>query len=316
MNAPERVSKRGAVVDIGSNTIKILVGEMNGDQLRILFDRTLECRISEGMYSSPPKFTEEAMKKASNGVAELLEFAQELSPERVEILATSAVRDAENREVFRAKIHANTGHRVTVLSGREEAAGIAMGVAQEPLLDPSQPYSITDLGGGSLEWIYCSSGEVEHMVSMDIGAVRLMNRFVKDPDAPLGSEVKTMIKNHCHDIMASSLPERIEPHTNHWGTGGAFTISRLILATENQVSLVEQSPSLPLRELRRIEHELSALPLAQRQHFPGLPKSRADILPVALIVIQALAERLGEADFKHSFYNLRMGRLAKLLGKT
>lgn len=311
MNTPPPVA---AVIDIGSNTIKVIVAERTGTGIQKLFDQTAECRISAGMYTDPPEFTAAAMTSATTAVRSLLEQTTPYAPTQVEIVATSAVRDAHNRDAFAAMLFEQTRIPLKVLSGTDEAAGIARGIAQEPLLSSEIPYTISDLGGGSLEWIYQHEGAIAHLTSMNLGAVRIMTRFLSSPHKPLPTSEKAEIREHCLRVFSENLPPgKLPAETMHWGTGGAFTISRLILAAENRVKLDEQSQTLTLGEIQRIEETLSAMSLEERQVFPGLPPTRADILPVALIIIQALAEFVETETFHHSLCNLRMGRVAALL---
>ena len=306
--------RRGAVIDIGSNTIKILLGERGSEGLTILLDRTVECRISAGMYAGPPQLTEEAMDAAASAVAGLFESAKEFSPDAIEVIATSAVRDAGNRDSFRRRIRERTGLSLKVLSGLEEAEGIAAGVAQEPQLREGEPYTISDLGGGSLEWILSSGNQLQHAFSWNLGAVRLLHQFVPQPEKPLNQAIRDRISQHCRKVFKENLDGiPLDRKTQHWGTGGAFTISRLLLATEKKIPLEEQPQEIKVSEISRVESILSSLPLSERQRYPGLPPSRADILPVAQIIILTLAEITQVTSFHHSFHNLRMGWLARLV---
>ncbi|MFP4352792.1 MAG: Ppx/GppA phosphatase family protein [Puniceicoccaceae bacterium] len=309
--------RRAAVVDIGSNTIKILVGEaLPGGGVVVLHDQSVECRISRGMYKELPRFTGTAMREAARAVRTLLEGARPFEPRQVEILATSAVRDAENRDDFVRLIDECCGRTLRILTGAEEAAGIARGIAVEPDLDPGADYTVADLGGGSLEWIHSRGGGIAHLASLDLGAVRLLHRFVPDPAAPLPPSAAAAIRDFCLDVFARSLPRLGSgPGRRHWGTGGAFTITRLLLAGESGRPLPDQSNEIPLRDIRRLSKKLAALDLEDRKSVPGLPPPRADILPVALVVLEALASHTGADRFYHSFHNLRMGRLAMLLEK-
>ena len=315
MNEP--AIRRAAVVDIGSNTIKILVGEsLPRGGVAVLHDQTIECRISRGMYAEPPRFTETAMHEAVGAVRTLLEGARPFEPGRVEILATSAVRDAENRDDFVRLIDECCGRPLRILTGAEEAAGIARGIAVEPDLDPGSDYTVADLGGGSLEWIHSRGGGIAHLASLDLGAVRLLHRFVPDPEAPLPPSARAAIRECCLHTFSRRLPRlEADPARRHWGTGGAFTITRLLLAAEGGRLLADQSNEIPLLDIQRLFGKLAALDLEGRKSFPGLPPPRADILPVALLVLEALASHTGADRFCHSFHNLRMGRLARLLEK-
>jgi exopolyphosphatase/guanosine-5'-triphosphate,3'-diphosphate pyrophosphatase len=266
------------------------------------------------MYADPPRFTPEAMEEAVEAIRALLAEAKPLEPRVVEILSTSAVRDASNRDDFVRLVALRCGHPLHVLTGREEAEGIARGVAEEPGLSRDSDYTVTDLGGGSLEWIHSERGVVRDMASLDLGAVRLLDRFVPDPGTPLSPERRSRLRDHCAAAFAATLPALPEnPGRSHWGTGGAFTIARLLLATENGVELREQPQEISLEDLVRLADRLSALPLAERRAYPGLPATRADILPVALTIVEALAEFTRARSFRHSFCNLRMGRLARVL---
>ena len=316
MNKKEKFP-RAAVIDVGSNTIKVLAGEHSTTGLRILHDSTAECRISEGLYTNPPTLAEAAMDSAIQAICGLLDKIAPLEVGAVEIVATSAVRDAVNRDQFLERVARETGYPAILLSGKEEAQGIAEGIATEPAVHPASPYTVSDLGGGSLEWIYRAGGEIVHMTSMNIGAVRMMSRFIKNPEKPIHEEKKEAIRSFCIETLETNLPEPSQfGQATHWGTGGAFTLTRLLLATEKGVPLLEQSSQLPLAEIRRIEGILSSLPLMARKAYPGLPSSRADILPVALLIIQSIAEFSGADCFHHSFCNLRMGRLQRLLLST
>ncbi|MEM0965882.1 MAG: hypothetical protein AAGJ81_07025 [Verrucomicrobiota bacterium] len=310
-------SQCAAVLDVGSNTIKILLGELLPNGIHILFEQTVECRISAGMYGLNRCLSSDAITGAVEAIEHLLESAAPYLPDSIEILATSAVRDADNRQDFLDLVFQRTGRSVTVLSGEEEALGIANGIAQEPALSVDTPLTVTDLGGGSLEWILKTGGLVNEVFSFELGAVKLMSLFVKDSSAPLDNETKASIRSHCGALFEEKITkDKIPLEATHWGTGGAFTISRLLLATENCVTMANQSSELALPDLRRIEEILSKLSLSDREKYPGLPRTRADILPVALNVILALGEVLEASSFHHSFYNLRMGRLANLLSKS
>ncbi len=305
---------RAGVIDIGSNTIKILVGERRNGAVHILADETVECRISAGMYAAPPLLGAEAMQKSVEAVRTLLSKAKALGDFPVEIVATSALRDAANREAFAEMLHHAVSRPLKILSGEEEAQGIARGIGEERGLDPLSEYTVSDLGGGSLEWIHHRKGRVENAESLDLGAVRLLNRFVEDPEKPLSEQQVSNIRETCRILFADKIPKLSENAARtHWGTGGAFTITRLLMATEQGKPFREQPREIPVDRIRSYAERLGRLALPQRKTFPGLPETRADILPVALVIIATLADHLGVKVFRHSFNNLRMGRLVSLL---
>ena len=107
-----------AVVDIGSNSIKILVARRLADgRVEQLKNKTLDCRISAGISAATPRLAEDGMQRGLDAIRELLALAAPYSPARIQLVATSAVRDAANGEDFRALVLAATGHPVRILSG-------------------------------------------------------------------------------------------------------------------------------------------------------------------------------------------------------
>lgn len=312
MNDPAPL--RAGIIDIGSNTIKILVGEKRTNEVHVLADRTVECRISTGMTSDPPRLATESMEAAVDAVQSLLDEARKVGTFPVEIVATSAVREAANKETFSAMMERTTSIPLQILSGEEEAQGIARGIGEERGIDSKSDYTVSDLGGGSLEWIHQRQGILQTAISLNVGAVRLLQRFVADPKQPLGRSEADAIRTTCREAFRKHLPTLpASPLRTHWGTGGAFTITRLLMASAEGRPFRDQPREIPVARIRSFADHLARLSLAERKDFPGLPETRADILPVALIILETLAAHTGVEVFRHSFHNLRMGRLALLL---
>ena len=172
-----------AVVDIGSNSIKLLVaapGPPGGPELRVLFQETLETRISGGLGQDNSSLGEAGLAAGVQAVARLLEMAGPYAPTHRRFVATSAVRDAQNRADFAARILAATGAPLEILSGDDEALLIARGIRTDPALGGAQEFCLLDLGGGSLECIRYAAGKIEQAVSLQLGAVRLTEKFVPE----------------------------------------------------------------------------------------------------------------------------------------
>ena len=147
MNAPSV-----AVVDIGSNSIKVLVAAPAPEGgLQTLLSHTIEARISAGIAAANPQLTEEGMARGLAAIGDLLAEAAPLHPARVQLVATSAVRDAVNGAEFRARVRKQTGLEIRLLSGDEEANLIGRGLTCDPALTSLQDFYLFDLGGGSLE---------------------------------------------------------------------------------------------------------------------------------------------------------------------
>ena len=306
-----------AVIDLGSNSIKLLVASRgeDGSPLRVLDAKTLETRISEGISHANPRLTPAAFQAGLVSVGELYEDATKHNPAAIKLVATSMVRDAENGPEFMAAIKAKTGLQCTILSGPEEAEGIARGIACDPACQGADAFDLMDIGGGSFEFVSFQAHQPRQLVSLQLGAVRMLEICVKDPTAPVDPETAATIKTHTQTALKASGFQFNQEGAPLVATGGAFSVARAILAGRAGLSLQASDPVLTRTQLCDLATELGALPLAQRALLPLVPPKRADILPTALLTILAAMEFAGADSCTHSFYNLRFGIAAELLEK-
>lgn len=308
------MSRPVAVIDVGSNSIKLLVAASKGDQpVHPLFSETIETRISTGISKDLPDLSSGAIEEGCKTIDQLVRLAREYQPKELVIVATSAVRDALNGQDLIDLVFDVTGIRIRVLTGTEEATYIGQGLHCDPQLSGAEDFIQMDIGGGSLELIRFSKSKIQQALSLRLGAVRLTERFVADREAAISKNVETAINAYVRAELAQSgfkFTPRTEPLI---ATGGAFVVSRAILAAEKGQTIEEHYPVLELDALEALKNKLCALPLSERMTVPHLPASRADIIPTALITILALLHHTGRKSLTHSFYNLRYGLAAELL---
>ncbi len=304
-----------AVIDIGSNSLKALVaGREPGGGVRAIQTWTLDVRISGGIGGSHPRLAEDAMARALGAIGKLLAGIKPHAPRRTELVATSALRDAANRAEFSRRVRAATGFELRILTGDEEARLIGRGLVADPELRALQDFYVFDLGGGSLECLAFRARRPELAVSLPLGCVRLTERCVEDPAAPVGAASLARAAEICREVLAKSgFRFALPPGTEAVFAGGSVTTVRAIFAQRLGRPLAGTSPIIPVAGLRALLAEVAPLPLAERRAVPGLPAARADVFPVALATALALAEAGGFAAFHHSFYNLRFGLADELL---
>lgn len=302
---------RIGVIDIGSNSIKLLIAE-RGSTLAVVYQTTWETRISEGISEDEAMLSEPAMAAGLEAVEKLIAEAKDFQPEEFSIVATSAVRDAQNRDAFIHKIKEATGHDLHVLTGVEEAAYIARGICTDPALAGHDEMLLCDLGGGSLECVHLKNTEVQQKVSLPLGAVRLMEQWIKDPASPLSQNDIRMVRSAVRSALAESSFLFPEAKVMLVGTGGALNVVRAIRARWIGQSYETVSSFISREYLRYLSQEITQMTLAQRVKIPELPENRADILPVALIVLDTLAECAQAKGFVHSLHNLRFGIAEKI----
>ncbi|MGE9295427.1 MAG: Ppx/GppA phosphatase family protein [Puniceicoccales bacterium] len=304
---------RLGVIDIGSNSIKLLVAE-TGSSLAIHYETSWETRIGATLGSSDqPILSSRAISNACEAVKALIDEAGAYSVERFVIAATSAVRDAANSDEFIEAMRTATGHRLQVLSGEEEAAYIGWGIATDSVLNQYPEFCLADLGGGSLELIHLKDREVVAKVSLPLGAVRLSRQLLEDPNEPMKSvEMRRIIRRVRKTIDESGF--HFPKETNILaGTGGGLAVARAIRASWLGQAPNQAGNSLSMAYLRFLYVELAAMTLDERTRIDALSPERADIMPTALLVLLTVAEMAGAASFIFSEHNLRYGIAARYL---
>ena len=298
-----------AVIDIGSNSIKILVATRGADGTIIpLRIRTIDARISAGISRARPRLSDEGMARGLEAIRSLLADAEVFGAGRVVLVATSAVRDAENGADFRRRVHEATGHEIRIISGPEEANLIGRGLTTDPALRALRDFYVFDLGGGSLECLAFRDRQIEQAASLQLGAVRLTEKFVVDSTRPFSAIDAQMIAAHTRDVLAgATFAFSLAASAAAVGTGGTVTTVRAMLGARAGKTFDATAPVVTLAELRQLLAQLGALPLVERKRVPGLPPGRADIFPAALVTLITVAEIGGFNAYQNSVHNLRYG---------
>ena len=313
----ERSSESGksvAVVDVGSNTIKLLVAELSslGD-LKVQHERSDATRIESVHSTGGHTLTRNGMNQGLKAIERLLQESLPYEPVCIRIVATGLVRDSVNGKLFADRVLAVTGYELDLISGDEEATGIALGVGTDSFLSDQSNYLVCDLGGGSLELIRVENRTVRATASLPLGAVRLAKRFVKNACVPSAQSEMDVIATHVHQTLsASGFPFPLPPFFMV-ATGGAFATARAVFAEAKNISF-DECVILSSSDLSAFLAESASLPIDQRvERFPPLPIERADIMPTALRVMLSLLEYANASEAHHSLRNLRFGLAAKLL---
>lgn len=302
-----------AVIDIGSNSIKVLVAHRPANDVEPLLSKTIDARISTGISQEKPELSETGMTQGLTAIQELLTDATRFSPVRTMLVATSAVRDAVNGSEFRARVKAATGHEIRTLSGEEEANLIGRGLTCDPTLSALKDFYVFDLGGGSLECLLFRNRQITQAASLQLGCVRLTERFIKDPAAPLQPHECNALARHVRDELKRSgfrFPV-VAPAAVF--AGGSMSTVRAIKGARHGLNLEETPAVIGTDTLGQLLDELAPMTLDQRKAVPGLPAARADVFPTALVTIVTVADYAHVDRFHHSLHNLRWGLAAETL---
>jgi exopolyphosphatase/guanosine-5'-triphosphate,3'-diphosphate pyrophosphatase len=301
-----------AVIDIGSNSIKVLVAaRAPSGGVTALKSRTIDARISAGISTADPRLGKDGMARGLEAIRALLQEAAPFAPVRTILVATSAVRDARNGADFQEHVRAATGHDIKILTGDEEANLIGRGLTCDPALTALRDFCVFDLGGGSLECLAFEDRNIRQAVSLQLGCVRLTEKFLPDPTAPFTREAAHAMAEHTRAVVSGSGFTFIRAPAI--GTGGTVSTVRSILAARGGTTFAQSEPVVAVADLRALLAEFGALPLSARRQVVGLPPQRADVFPAALTTLIALAELGGFDAYRNSLFNLRYGLAARAL---
>lgn len=288
-------------IDIGSNTIKCLLGRARGGEVERIFERTAQARISAGRGGLVSGAAEIISEAAAAFEAEARGFGENFSTVAV---ATSAMRDSPQGAQVAAEVFRRCGVRVQILDGREEARLSFLGAISDPLIDSSLPCAYFDLGGGSLEVVFGRGGEVGRSASMPIGAVNLTREFLKDPRAPVSARDARAIETRARAAIDAGLDFTIPDFKILAGAGGAVVAARF---AKKALGLGGEENRISLSQMRGLFDGVCALGAEGRAREYGVDVGRTDIVPAAFACICALMEKLGAREIVHTFCNLRCG---------
>jgi exopolyphosphatase / guanosine-5'-triphosphate,3'-diphosphate pyrophosphatase len=267
---------RVSAVDLGTNSTRLLVADIVDGRIADVERQTRVTRLGEGV-DERRRLLPVPVTRVRNTLTDYRRTAEQLGAERTLAIATSAVRDAENGEAFLGEVEWSYGFVTRMLSGHDEALLTYRGVtAERPVADGTL---IVDVGGGSTELVAGERDGVRWHDSLDIGSVRLTERFL--PSDPPADEELAACAAAVRALLAERVPDEVRERTTS-AVGVAGTITTL-------ATLVEDSP-LTGDALTGQLGRLARLPLAERRTLPSLDPERAPVIVAgAVIVREALA---------------------------
>ena len=263
--------KRFAVIDVGSNSVRLMF-VADG---KVLYKRLHTTRLGEGLANAP-FLLPAAIERTAQAVADFHRQAKAENAEGVFAFATAAVRSAENRAEFLEKVHALCGLTVEVVSGAEEAElGIlgALGTGNG---------GVIDIGGASTEIVVKRDGELVYKKSLNIGVVRLKDGYGKDTDG-----IRKAAEEAAEEY--GTLPKT----DLFCGIGGtATTLAAQYLGLENYQSDKITGTKISLCELQRLADKLSYMTVEEIAQLPCMPTGRADVIAGGAVLLATLMEKL------------------------
>lgn len=287
---------RSAVVDLGSNSVRLVIFEGTGRNPAPIFNEKAVLRLGRGLHQTG-RLNDEGLEQALTVLARYHAVARAMHAEPFEILATAAVRDASNGPEFTQAIRAALpGVKLTVLSGEQEAeyaaAGLLCGI-------PAADGILADIGGGSMEVVHLRGGQVQAAKTLPLGVLRLADRALGDPVRARGiaeaalAQVPWLAEGLNHDLYL---------------VGGAWrALARIHMEQTGYPLAIVHHYTLEREEARDLAGVIGSASRRVLERMPGISRRRVDDMPFAAVVLRRLLRATGARRVVFSANGLREG---------
>jgi len=306
---------RLAAVDLGSNSVHMLIADVGTDGRIQVVDRVKEMvRLGRRAFITG-RLSQASMDLAVHALATFGRLARIRGAERVSAVATSAVREARNGADFVQRLRRETGFRVRVISGAEEAR-LIFRAARHALGLSGGPHLVVDVGGGSAELVVVQDGRPLLLRSLPLGAARLTERFFTS-DPPTRGQVRRLEAHLEREV--GPLLTRLRHGGVHRAIGTSGTINTLVAmatAARGVDPARLHGVSVPVVDVARLRRQLLAADAAERAELPGMDAKRVDLMPAAAVLVDFLLERSGADELVACGWALREGLLLDLASRA
>jgi len=306
--------QRIAIIDLGTNTFNLLIAENDEDKkTKIIYKNKIPAQIGKGGFADK-KITPKAFARGLNALKAHKCVMEELKVFSVYAFATSALRDASNRDEFLNTAYKETGIVIKIISGKREAELIYKGVNLALDIGP-KPQLIMDIGGGSTEFIIANNKKLLWVHSFDLGVSRIWEKL--KPSDPLSKSDNSSLKIYLDNelTLLFSAFEKY-PFEGLIGSSGSFeSLAKLILVSKNKkkAKVPKTSYSFKLEDLQYIQKTLIKSNRNERTEMKGLVKYRIDTIPLAAAFTAYIIQHFMIKEIRLSTYALREGVMSEIV---
>jgi exopolyphosphatase/guanosine-5'-triphosphate,3'-diphosphate pyrophosphatase len=273
-------TRRVAVIDIGSNSTRLLVADVEEGRVSPIERRSTVTRLGRGVDLTG-RLANEAVEAACAAIAPYMATLEEMGAERVDAIATSAVRDAENGSAFVAELRERFALSARVLDGTEEARLTYLGATSETW--PRVPTLVIDIGGGSTEMIVGEGTEIEWHTSLQAGVVRHTERHLMS-DPPTPGELEGMAAD-LRGLIEAATAEAPYAAEGIAVAGTPTSLAAIELELEPYDPKRVHGHVLELPQVQRMLSRLASAPLAQRTQIRGMHADRAPTIVAGVVTL-------------------------------
>ena len=300
----QRKTHTVASIDIGTNTILLLVAKIDQGQLKPLLEIETIVRLGEGLQKSGV-LSEEVMKIGIRALNQYVDHCRAFGVEEIFAVGTSALREAKNSGDFLRVVRENFNLSIEIISGEEEAHLSYLAVAED-LKGVDKPILVVDVGGGSTEIIRGKGEQINHWISLPMGSVRFTEQFLLSDPVQEG-EWNDMVERI--QAVLSRLPEIDEPVMLVAVGGTATTLASVEQQLERFVPERIHHFVLTRQALGNQLSLFKAKTLDERRRIPGLPPARADVILAGGAILYLAMEKLKCPSALISCHGIRYGLL-------
>ncbi len=285
---------RVAAIDCGTNSIRLLIADIENGTLTDVVRTMVIVRLGEGVDKTG-EFSQAALTRTFAAIETFALLISQHQPERVRFVATSASRDVSNRSEFMDGVLSRLGIDPDIISGDEEAELSFLGATadlvneQEP---PAAPYLVVDIGGGSTEFVLGTSGPTA-AISTNVGCVRMTERhLISDPATPQEIAAAIADIDAAIDLAYQSVPIS-QAHSLIGLAGSVTTVAAIALGLSEYDSTAIHGSRISAPDIHRITGELLAMTRAQRAKLGPMHEGRIDVIGSGALVLDRIMIRTG-----------------------
>ena len=311
---------RVAAIDCGTNSIRLLVADVPPAGAHTDLLRRMEVvRLGQGVDATG-RLAPEAIERTRKVLAEYADQARDLGVTAVRMAATSATRDAANRQDFEDMVVATLGQTPDVITGREEAelsfsgatASLDAAAAVHGSGPPKPPFLVVDIGGGSTEFVLGDAAGVGAARSVDIGCVRLTERHLHG-DPPSAEEVARAEADirAALDVVRGEVPVG-EAATLVGLAGSVTTVAALALELPAYDADAIHGSRIPVDDVRRVTADLLTATRATRAALPVMHPGRVDVIGAGALILRVLMDEFGLSEVVVSEHDILDGIALRL----
>jgi exopolyphosphatase/guanosine-5'-triphosphate,3'-diphosphate pyrophosphatase len=295
-------SRRVAVIDVGTNSARLLVADVAGGRVSPVERRSQVTRLGRGVDLSG-RLSAEAIEDACEAIREYVAAYGELGAETVDVIATSAVRDAANGGAFVAELRERFALSARVLDGEEEARLTYLGASSEHAL--ALPTLVVDIGGGSTELVVGAGSEVAFHTSLQAGVVRHTERHIAS-DPPTAAELEALAAD-VRGLIKAAIPDAPAAQAGIAVAGTPTLLAAVEMELEPYDPARVQGHILALPSIQRMLSRLASAPLSERVEIPGCHPDRAPTIVAGVIILIETMRAFGLEQIEVSEHDILYG---------